>query len=231
MSRLVFAIGDVHGCLSRLKELISKCYEFAGDQRAHISDFILLGDYIDRGPESRQVIEFLMEQGSDFQPILGNHDQAMLLACEDPEALKWWRKWGGAETLKSYGVDHPRDIPAEHLEFVGALPFFVDDDLRYFVHAGVRPRVTLAEQAPDDLLWIRDPYPEDCDHGRFIVHGHTPLAAGFPELRKNRVNVDTGAVYGGPLTAAVFNYEQAPPIAFITDTGVISKLPGSGEDA
>ena len=122
-------------------------------------------------------------------------------------------------TLRNYDG---RRISPEHLAWLEALPFCHDDGLRFFVHAGIDLTVPLAAQAPEVMVWMREPFLSECDAvdcGRFIVHGHTPLPAGIPDLRRRRVNLDTAAVMGGPLTAAVFDDTQAPPLGFLTDGG------------
>jgi len=109
-------------------------------------------------------------------------------------------------------------LPAEHLAWLRTLPSTISDGKRFFVHAGIEPGVPLEQQRDEMLLWIREPFLSDTrDHGQFIVHGHTPVETGQPDLRPNRVNVDTGACYGGPLTAAVFDDRSVGPFAFITD--------------
>jgi diadenosine tetraphosphatase ApaH/serine/threonine PP2A family protein phosphatase len=173
--------------------------------------------------DSRGVIEILikMQQDTPGQVIClrGNHEALILNAMgwQEDEGLLWVSQ-GGARTLLSYGVKQPAELPPEHLNWIASLPLRFDDGRRLFVHAGVNPSMPLDRQAETDLLWIREPFlSSDRDYGRLIVHGHTPLRSGGPELRPNRLNLDTGAVYGGPLTAAVFNDHSMPPIAVIDD--------------
>src|SRR5262249_40760567 len=128
-----------------------------------------------------------------------------------------WLANSGASTLRNY-----RDgrISDEHLAWLTALPFCHDDGLRFFVHAGVDLSVPLDQQEPEVMLWMREPFLTYCDEvdcGRFIVHGHTPLRTGAPDLRRRRLNLDTAAVMGGPLTAAAFDDTQAQPLGFLTD--------------
>jgi diadenosine tetraphosphatase ApaH/serine/threonine PP2A family protein phosphatase len=182
---------------------------------------VFVGDYIDRGPQSSGVIRYLIELGrqipDDVVTLMGNHE-AMLLAiidgAIDPED---WLGQGGKETLQSYGVTDARDLPREHVDWLRRLRFSHDDGKRFFVHAGVDPARPLDVQNEHDLLWIREPFLSyRGDYGRLVVHGHTPIAAGVPELRGNRLGLDTGAGYGRPLTAAVFSDEATPPLGFLT---------------
>jgi serine/threonine protein phosphatase 1 len=127
-----------------------------------------------------------------------------------------WLREGGAATLRSYGVSSARELPSEHLAWMRSLPVRYDDGRRFFVHAGIDPEKPLDAQSDHDLIWIREPFLSDRrDHGRLIVHGHTPQSAGMPDLRSNRLNLDTGAVFGGPLTAAAFAAARRDPIGFL----------------
>lgn len=213
---LTFAIGDIHGMSRKLSSLIEQCRTFAGEQ-AH--RFVLLGDYIDRGDDSKGVVDIILRlRACDTDPVLlrGNHEQMLIDAAETPEAEMFWLQNGGAETLKSYGVANAFDVPGAHLALFRSLPFMYDDGLRLFVHAGINPSRSLARQKTKYLLWAREPFlSSKRDFGRLIVHGHTPTATGGPELLPNRLNIDTGAVYGGPLTAAAFNNTDRAPVAFI----------------
>jgi serine/threonine protein phosphatase 1 len=232
--RLTFAIGDIHGCFDELTALLELCREAAGDA-AH--DFVLLGDYIDRGPDSPRVIDLLMRLAastpSRFRCLRGNHDE-MLLRAADPDRsdaalIQWWAN-GGEATLGAYGVDDPSGIPADHLAWIGSLPLCLHEHDRFFVHAGVRPGIALGEQSARDMLWIREPFLGSEDwHGALVVHGHTPAAAGAPELRSNRVNLDTGACFGGPLTAAVFGDRETTPLYFLNSDGLRFRLTAGPE--
>jgi serine/threonine protein phosphatase 1 len=214
---LTYTIGDVHGCIDKLLPLVQRCLQDAGSRQ---SRFVFVGDYIDRGPDSRRVVEFLMklQRERDVICLRGNHEAIMLEAVRTGDGRLWYAN-GAAATLDSYGLDDPRDMPREHVAWAAALRFRYDDGLRFFVHAGIDPSVPLEAQNEHDLLWIREPFLSSTrDHGRLIVHGHTPQQSGVPDHRPNRLNLDTAAVYGGPLTAAVFTDEAAQPIGFFSES-------------
>jgi serine/threonine protein phosphatase 1 len=213
---LTYAIGDIHGSLDKLDQLIAQCERHANGQPM---TWVFLGDYIDRGPDSRGVIETLMALQShapgQVVTLMGNHEAMMLAALDRSDAARLWHSQGGLATLQSYGVSGAGDLPAPHLDWVRALRLRFDDGRRFFVHAGVKPGTALDAQEDFDLLWIREPFLSDRhDYGRLIVHGHTPLSS-VPDLRSNRLNLDTGAVFGGPLSAAVFDETRTEPIAFL----------------
>jgi serine/threonine protein phosphatase 1 len=216
---LTYAIGDVHGCFDKLVRLIDRCMAHAG---ARQRKFVFIGDYIDRGPDSRAVVELLIEMQSKMSGVIclrGNHEAMVVTAAEEGDRTEaWWLDNGGPETLLSYGVRRAAELPADHLRWFRSLPLSYDDGRRYFVHAGVDPERPLDRQDEHDQLWIREAFLYDeRDYGRLIVHGHTPLAKGKVDLRPNRLNLDTAAVFDGPLSAAVFSDEKTEPVAFLTD--------------
>ncbi len=223
---LTCAVGDIHGSYTKLRSLLRHCMRYCGESACR---FVFLGDYIDRGRQSRDVVEFLIQIQASSPHLIaclkGNHEDTAVFAAETGDAGLWLDN-GGDATLASYGVGSAAEIPAEHLDWFARLPLASADERRFFVHAGVMPGVPLREQSSDDLIWIREPFLSDPrDHGLYVVHGHTPLTSGRPDLRRNRLNLDTGACFGGPLTAAVFDDTQVGPRAFITDDGAVLAAP------
>jgi serine/threonine protein phosphatase 1 len=214
----VYAIGDVHGrvdCLTRLLEMIEAD---KAENPAVASKIVMLGDYTDRGPSSREVIDLLASRanGEDFICLRGNHDQWFLSFLTDPDEGDGFLSWGGIQTLESYGVDLTgsirsnaelarelsRLVPAEHRRFLSHLALFHEEGDYFFCHAGVRPGVALQFQDPHDLMWIRGEFhAHRGDFGKVIVHGHTPQPA--VEFQQNRINIDTRAFDTGVLTALV----------------------------
>lgn len=215
----VYAIGDVHGRSDLLEELLALIKaECAGStDTVHL---VLLGDYVDRGPDSKGVIDRLLNLNMPVEAhvLRGNHEQAVLDFLADPAFYDRWGDYGADDTLTSYGVRPPRDylrptllevrdrfaraIPPNHLSFFETLPLSWEFGDYFFAHAGVRPGVPLAEQEADDLLWIRWEFLRSTENfGKVVVHGHTPAAN--PEKTSNRIGVDTGAYITGRLTAVV----------------------------
>ena len=214
---LIYAIGDIHGSLRKLRTLMARCQQHA---RGRNATFVFLGDYIDRGAESAGVVSYLIELQSRLRDraiaLKGNHEGFALGVIDAGTQVEHWLSQGGEATLRSYGVADPGALPREHVDWFRSLPLSYDDGRRFFVHAGVNPDRPLDAQDENDMLWIREPFLSDQrDYGRLIVHGHTPLESGAPDLRSNRLNLDTGAVFGGPLTAAVFAAAQTGPIGFL----------------
>lgn len=219
---VLYAIGDVHGERQLLDGLLNDIVEDARRQEGLSPVAVFLGDYVDRGPDSRGVIDLLLDDplpGFTVRFLKGNHEEAMLGFIDDPAASMDWLRFGGAETLGSYGVRASvavadagrcrvlRDLlgtrmPDEHLDFLRRLePWAAYGDYA-FVHAGIRPHRKLEDQDPHDLLWIRNPFLESgARHEKVIVHGHTIVDS--PEVRHNRIGIDTGAYATGRLTALV----------------------------
>ena len=225
--RRVYAVGDIHGradLLNRLVDTILEDIARGGFEGRPI--LIFLGDYIDRGFQSKDVIDILLgEKMSRFETyfLKGNHEAAMLQFLRDPSIGPRWSEFGGAETLVSYGVRPPRMrtsmdewalasqqlndvLPPEHLRFLTGLDISVRVGDYVFVHAGVRPGVPLDQQTEYDMLWIRDEFLSDGRAlGAVVVHGHTP--ASKPHRDSRRVGIDTGAYLSGKLTAARFEHD------------------------
>jgi serine/threonine protein phosphatase 1 len=218
----VYAVGDVHGRLDLLSTLLTQVEEDAGERPGPQNYLVYLGDYVDRGHWSRQVIDLLLRPcapcfGAIF--LRGNHEQAMLDFLEDASTGVHWLRFGGMETLASYGVrlqqatptpevlerarqDLVRALPPAHLSFLRHTRMSVAIGDYFFVHAGVRPGVALTRQDPQDLLWIREEFlKSDADFGKLVVHGHT--ISELPVVRANRIGIDTGAYATGHLTALV----------------------------
>ncbi len=227
LETLTYAIGDVHGCFQKLVRLLNLCREHCGARPMRL---VFIGDYIDRGSDSREVVDLLIEMQRRMPEnvicLRGNHEAMALMAAEEGGNTEdWWLANGGLTTLASYRVAEAAELPSPHLQWFRALALCHDDGRRYFVHAGVKPGVPLGEQSEHDRVWIREPFLSCGDpYDRFIVHGHTPLVTASPDLRHNRVNLDTGAVFGGPLTAAAFDDARTGPIAFLTDAGRVTAL-------
>jgi serine/threonine protein phosphatase 1 len=218
---LLYAVGDIHGRLDLLRALLRQIEDDAAahaDARAR--ELVFLGDYVDRGPDSRGVVADLtaaQPQGFHTHFLKGNHEAILLDFLQNAWHLEHWLINGGQATMESYGVDTQKlarrgappeawrqafaeALPQSHLRFFRNLKLSVTFGDYLFVHAGVRPGVPIAEQSETDLIWIRGPF---LDHagpfGSIVVHGHTPEP--LPVIRPNRIGIDTGAVFSDRLTA------------------------------
>ncbi|MGQ0676772.1 MAG: metallophosphoesterase family protein [Rhodospirillales bacterium] len=226
----LYAIGDIHGRIDLLDRLYQEIRADAAKAPPGRRLVVHLGDYVDRGHDSRGVIERVMAPGlAGFETValLGNHDLMMREFLVDPIAAgPGWLHNGAAATLESYGVDPPlafEDLPRARDALARALPpphrAFLQNLVHYhavppylFVHAGIRPGVPLERQSLDDLVWIREEFMDsEADHGFVVVHGHSILPA--PELKRNRIGIDTGAWRTGRLTAAALG---AGPARFLS---------------
>lgn len=191
----LLAIGDIHGCLDLLRQLLEEVAPGGNDQ------VVFLGDYIDRGPDSRGVIDFLLEfRTSRPQTVFlkGNHEAMLLDYLAGRERLRYLLN-GGETTLYSYREKGRLKIPADHLQFLQSLRLYYETEHFIFVHAGLRPQVATDAQHENDQLWIRKKFLEsDYSWGKAVVFGHTPLPK--PRLNGDRIGLDTGAVYGRTLT-------------------------------
>jgi len=202
-TRRLLAVGDIHGCREALRALLDRVAPTEHDQ------LVFLGDYIDRGPDSAGVVDDLLAL-RDRLPrsvfLRGNHEEMLLdaLAGRDPAPFLFN---GGARTIASYQARGAWPPPAEHRDFFETLPALYQTGGFIFVHAGLRPGIPLAEQSPDDLLWIRaDFMAAEVDWGKTVVFGHTPFEQ--PLLMPDRIGLDTGCVYGGRLTCCEVNTRQ-----------------------
>jgi Calcineurin-like phosphoesterase len=227
---LIYAIGDIHGSYDKLARLLEHCRRHGGSRPVR---FVFLGDYIDRGPDSRDVVDLLIRMQASaprqISCLYGNHEDMLINTSTEGDEITWLHN-DGDMTLRSYGVDSAGEIPVEHLAWFRSLPVSISDGRRLFVHAGIQPSVPLDLQQRHTMLWIREPFLSDQgDHGQYVVHGHTPLRSGQPEHLSNRLNLDTGAVFGGPLTAAAFDDIATGPLAFITDEGLETPAPALTE--
>lgn len=221
----IYAVGDVHGRADLLSKLLMRIDDDLKARPITQSIQIFLGDYIDRGASSRQVIDLLIgrRKGHDTLFLEGNHEGYVSRFLSDPTVLTEWKQFGGINTLLSYGVtptsrNDPQSqhevgrafvqaMPDSHREFMQGLALSFTCGDFFFAHAGVRPGIPLQKQRPKDLLWIRDDFLlHEEDFGKVVVHGHTPTAE--PEIRPNRINIDTGAYATGRLTCLVLEGDK-----------------------
>jgi serine/threonine protein phosphatase 1 len=224
---LVYAIGDIHGRADLLDELHANIVADAATRSARRRVLVWLGDYVDRGPDSRGVIDRLLAPPAGFETValLGNHEDFLLEFLDDPSVGPHWMMNGGVQTLESYDIalmdscyfrsdrwdalsQALRDaLPAPHRRFLERLqPTHREGDY-LFVHAGIRPGLPLGDQGQYDLLWIRGEFLfSEADHGAVVVHGHT--ISDEPQIRPNRIGIDTGAFHSGRLTALALEGRQ-----------------------
>ena len=228
MPRPIYAIGDIHGHLDKLEEAITNI-DRDGGKDAHV---IFLGDLVDRGPDSKAVIDFAMNglaQGRNWTVLTGNHDRMFRYFLEPsprvdmrlrPELFWLHERLGGMDTLASYGLEFSPEarlseihaaaraaVPQTHADFLSSLPYYALHGELLFVHAGIKPGVALEDQSNDDLCWIRDEFLSfEAKHPWLVVHGHTPIER--PTHFGNRVNLDSGAGYGHTLSVGVFEAGQ-----------------------
>jgi serine/threonine protein phosphatase 1 len=221
----IYAVGDLHGRVDLLDRLFTNIDDDLATFPAKRAIHVFLGDYVDRGPDSRFVLDRLVERGHTHEVVClkGNHELLLLDFFRNPAVLKHWRQYGGLDTLMSYGVVPPfnstaeqlaalaaglyKAVPDAHREFLDRLETSFTCGDYFFVHAGVRPRVALAQQREEDLLWIRDEFLQyEQDFGKIIIHGHTPVTQA--DIRSNRINIDTGAYATGLLTCLILEQDK-----------------------
>ena len=213
----IYAIGDIHGRSDLLRQAFERIEADLAKYPAADPLEVFLGDYIDRGPKSAEVLTQLIARGKTRRAIClkGNHELYILEFLRNPAVLKAWGQFGGLSTLLSYGLTpslNPNEeeaaalsaefdlvLPHTHRRFLGSLPISFTCGDYFFVHAGIRPSAPLSHQRDEDLLWIRDEF-LFCEDSleKIVVHGHTPVME--PEVHRNRINIDTGAYATGRLT-------------------------------
>ncbi len=239
-----YAIGDIHGHLALLRGV----HDLIADDMARHgpAPVVHVGDLVDRGPDSRGVVDYLSKgiaEGQDWVVLKGNHDRMFTRFLRDPAEpepglrpdLSWLHpRLGGVETLASYGVRSAGDrpvarvhadavaaVPPAHLAFLNSRPAWHRIGEVLFVHAGIRPGIPIEQQSETDLVWIRAGFLDDPrDHGVLVVHGHT--AIDHPTHHGNRVNIDSSAAYGGPLSAIVVEGRE---VFHLTPRGRVRLLP------
>ena len=192
----IFAVGDIHGCRTKLDRLM-EVIDWRPERR---EELVFLGDYIDRGPDSFGVVETVLELKARYRDrvtlLMGNHEHMFVNFITGRESISLTAN-GVAWTMRSY--ERGGDFPVAHLDFYQNLRLYYETDDHIFVHAGLRPGLSLEEQSVEDCLWIRDDFlGSDFDFGKTVVFGHTPFVE--PMITPGRAGLDTGAVFGGPLT-------------------------------
>jgi Calcineurin-like phosphoesterase len=218
----IYAIGDIHGRADLLKQTFTLIDEDIRSTRPEQTVQVFLGDYVDRGPASRATIDLLIERQKSHNMVLlrGNHEAALSYLLDPHSEMPNLRNFGLLATIRSYGIncsvnpdrneerklvdEFRQKFPREHYAFLGALvPSFTCGDY-FFVHAGVRPGIALDAQDENDLIWIREEFLEFPGYfGKYIVHGHTPVPK--IDIRRNRMNIDTGAYATNRLTTVKFH--------------------------
>ena len=216
----IYAIGDIHGRADLLERMLNRIDADLASNPVRIGIQVFLGDYIDRGPASREVLDCLVARDGSCRSVFlkGNHEGYLTGFLTNPPILEDWQRYGGLETLMSYGITPSinanaatqtqlaaaldQALPESHRQFIGNLKSSFTCGDYFFAHAGVRPGVPLTKQREEDLLWIRQDfllYEED--FSKIVVHGHTPVPQ--PDVRPNRINIDTGAFATGQLTCLI----------------------------
>ena len=202
-----FAIGDIHGNLLHLEQLLEKIKPALNQEK---DTLVFLGDYIDRGPASKGVVDLILQLRKDLPHVVclkGNHEDMLLDWVLNGKNYDLYLYNGGGATITSYSQDNEFKLPQEHLDFFTSLLLYYETENYIFVHAGIRGGIPLEEQDPHDLIWIRDEFIlSPHDYGKTVVFGHTPLQRVF--IAPNKIGIDTGAVYGGTLTCLELPAQQ-----------------------
>jgi serine/threonine protein phosphatase 1 len=220
-SERIYAIGDIHGRLDLLERAVAAIRRDV-ERHGPAALTVTVGDYIDRGPQSRGVLDRLADNPfpTSYVALKGNHEALLEGFLADPGLGPFWARQGGIETLRSYGVmigplandadfvDAARQLrgvmPAAHVDFLRSLKISLSRGRYFFCHAGVRPGLPLERQSDEDMLWIRDEFLlSRADFGKIVVHGHTPV--GEPEVLANRIGIDTGAFASDRLTCVALD--------------------------
>lgn len=220
--RRAYVIGDIHGRKDLLYDLLERVQEDRDKHREAESSLVFLGDYVDRGPQSADVIDMLLDLKTREKNVIllkGNHESAMMTFLQEPMKGKRWLHYGGDATLRSYGVDLSlsdlteekirqagkklkKNLPDSHLQFITSLDASYSMGDYFFVHAGIEPSRPIDDQKEHDLLWIRDDFLGHADlFEKVVVHGHSIIPE--PEFKDNRIGIDTGAFYSNILTCLV----------------------------
>ncbi|MGE0021684.1 MAG: metallophosphoesterase family protein [Draconibacterium sp.] len=216
MNNRLFAIGDIHGCFDSFKELVEIKIQLQKNDK-----LVMLGDYIDRGPDSKEVVDFiigLLENGYDVIPLMGNHEAMLLDAFEDKKNISRWIQNGGNETLKSFEINSLKDIESKYIEFFKGLRYYYSFEDYLFVHAGFNDNMINPLTDFYSMLWnCKESYTNPLLSDKTIVHGHNPVSVSKCEERvlskSNVISIDTGCVYKeyegfGKLTAYECNTQK-----------------------
>jgi serine/threonine protein phosphatase 1 len=220
----IYAIGDIHGRADLLERMLVRVDKDIKEHPDRRCITVFLGDYVDRGPDSRRVIDLLIawQKAREAVCLMGNHEEIMLRFFANPELWDTWAPIGGMQTVMSYGlrpalrVSPPQAIeladrfaeriPDSHVDFLGSLPYTFESGDVLFVHAGLKPGRAIPDQRTEDLLWIREEFLSfKGSFGKLVVHGHTPVDK--PDVLPNRINIDTGAYATGRLSCLVMDDE------------------------
>jgi serine/threonine protein phosphatase 1 len=221
----IYAVGDVHGRADLLGQVLSRIDADLASYPDCRPIQVFLGDYVDRGPSSREVLDRLIRRSRCHEIVClkGNHESYVSEFLQNPAILEDWRQFGGLETLMSYGLKPSINadlaeqlelsralsvvLPNHHRQFLGSLSSSFTCGDFFFVHAGVKPGIPLTEQREEHLLWIREDFLVcEEDFGKVVVHGHTPVRD--PDIRSNRINIDTGAYATGRLTCLIIENDE-----------------------
>jgi len=195
---MMYAIGDIHGCLEPLRRLMDQIHV------SEMDEVVFVGDYVDRGPDSKGVIDYLLTLQGRYTFLMGNHERMFLDFLQGKERFLFLYN-GGEATLESYGG--VGNIPASHLAFLNRLVLYYETDDYLFVHGGIRPGIPIQDQDPKDLLWIREEfYAYPGRYAKPVVFGHTPMREVLME--EDRIGIDTACVYGNKLTCLILPSRQ-----------------------